>query len=54
MSAPDLSERALTAYHEAYHSVWRPGGDAGDHDEAHREGIAAVLALKIQPEEEQT
>ena len=42
---PEAMEAALTTYHEAYHSVWRPGGDAGDHDEAHREGIAAVLAL---------
>ena len=39
----DCVDTAMTAYHEAYHAVWRPGGDAADHDEAHRDGVLAVL-----------
>jgi hypothetical protein len=47
MTDPErVLEEALTRYHEGYHSVWRPGGDAADHDEAHREGVCAVLELE--------
>ena len=37
-------EHALGRYFEAYHREFPQGGDAGDHDNAHREGIVAVLA----------
>jgi hypothetical protein len=40
-----LLDDALAAYHEAYHGEFPQGGDAADHDNAHREGVLAVLVL---------
>jgi hypothetical protein len=45
----EMEEQALAAYHEAYHGEFPQGGDAGDHDNAHREGVFAVLAVAFRP-----
>ncbi len=41
----DLLEQALETYSVEYARSWRPGGDAGDHEDAHRGAVSAVLAL---------
>lgn len=49
MTLPDvLVEQAHSVFRDEYHRIFPSGGDEGDHEEAVRSAVAAVLEFQTQ------